>query len=109
MYFLEGTFEIEDYNTTSYMYECVAPLRALLLQKTAPAKYKKVSFARLFYFTIIPSTFILKFIRLRVIIKFFFYQLVSLESHVNERKKSEEWNQKVKENVIGVMKKTLGI
>ena len=40
--FLEGYFEIEDYNTTSYMYECIAPLRALLKQKTAPKKYKKV-------------------------------------------------------------------
>ena len=44
--FTEGTFEIDDYNTTCYMYECVAPLRALLKQKTAPKKYKKVSFAQ---------------------------------------------------------------
>ena len=42
---LEGTFEIEDYNSTCYLYECVAALRALLLQKTAPTKYKKVKWA----------------------------------------------------------------
>ena len=39
----EGTFEIDDYNSTCYLYECVAALRALLLQKTAPSKYKKVN------------------------------------------------------------------
>ena len=40
----EGTFEIDDYQSNSYMYECVAPLRAIMLQKTAPTKFKKVSF-----------------------------------------------------------------
>ena len=38
----EGTFEIEDYGKPCYLYECIAPLRALFMQKTAPAKFKKV-------------------------------------------------------------------
>ncbi len=38
----EGTFEIESYDSPCYLYECIAPLRALLLQKTAPAKFAKV-------------------------------------------------------------------
>ena len=38
----EGTFEIEDYGKSCYLYECIAPLRALFMQKTAPAKFKKV-------------------------------------------------------------------
>ncbi len=38
----EGTFEIDDYDSPCYLYECVAPLRALLLQKTNVGKFKKV-------------------------------------------------------------------
>jgi len=38
----EGTFEIEDYGKSCYLYECIAPLRALFMQKTAPAKFKKI-------------------------------------------------------------------
>ena len=38
----EGTFEIEDYQNSCYLYECLAPLRALMTQKTAPSKYKKI-------------------------------------------------------------------
>ena len=38
----EGTFEIDDYGKPCYLYECIAPLRALFMQKTAPAKFKKV-------------------------------------------------------------------
>ena len=38
----EGTFEIDDYGKPCYLYECVAPLRALFLQKSAPLKFKKV-------------------------------------------------------------------
>ena len=39
----EGRFEIEDFTSPCYIYECVAPLRTLLLQKTSPKKFKKVS------------------------------------------------------------------
>ncbi len=39
----EGFFEIDDYTQPCYLYECIAPLRALMLQKTAPKKYKEVS------------------------------------------------------------------
>ena len=52
----EGTFEIDDYNSTCYLYECIAALRALLLQKTAPSKYKKVKSKatnNIFYFLIL--------------------------------------------------------
>ena len=38
----EGTFEIDDYGKPCYLYECVAPLRALFMQKSAPHKFKKV-------------------------------------------------------------------
>ena len=41
---IEAPFEIEDYTTTCYLYECVAPLKALMLQKTAPSKFRKVIF-----------------------------------------------------------------
>ena len=40
--FSEGRFEIENYQDHCYIYECVSPLRVLLMQKTAPKKYKKV-------------------------------------------------------------------
>lgn len=38
----EARFDVDDYFVPCYLYECVAPLRALLLQKTAPGKFKKV-------------------------------------------------------------------
>ncbi len=38
----EGTFEIDAYDAPCYLYECVAPLRALLMQKSAPTKFKKL-------------------------------------------------------------------
>jgi len=71
----EATFEIEEYFKINYMYECIIVLRALLLQKQAPAKWKK---------------------------------LMSLESHFEERKGTESWT-RTQENIIDVMKKTLGI
>jgi len=36
----EATFEIDDYSEPCYLYECLLVLRALLLQKSAPQKYK---------------------------------------------------------------------
>ena len=39
---LEGTFEIDSYDEASYMYEGIAALRALMMQRTAPTKYKKI-------------------------------------------------------------------
>ena len=71
----DAQFEIEDYDQYSYMYECIIVLRALLLQKTNPTKYKA---------------------------------LISLESHMEDRRGTEIW-QKTQENVIDVMKKTLGV
>jgi len=71
----DAQFEIEDYDQYSYMYECIIVLRALLLQKTNPTKYKA---------------------------------LMSLESHMEDRRGTEIW-QKTQENVIDVMKKTLGV
>ena len=91
----EATFEIEEYYKHSYMsefnlfriilgiddnnnnprYECIIVLRALLLQKQSPAKYKA---------------------------------LMSLESHLEERRGTEAWT-KTQETVVDVMKKTLGI
>jgi len=71
----EAKFEIDEYFQPSYLYECIIVMRALLLQKTAPSKYKA---------------------------------LMSLESHNEERRGTPAWN-KVKETVIDVMKKTLGI
>ena len=105
-FILEGTFEIDDYNTTSYMYECIAPMRALLLQKTAPTKYKKV----LWIFSISQRVTFqnLHYLLIRLEIFILFQQILSLESHLKERKKSEDWIKKTTENVIGVMKKTLG-
>jgi len=38
----EGRFEIDDYSVPCYLYECIGPLRVLLMQKTNPKKYKKV-------------------------------------------------------------------
>ncbi len=39
----EATFEIEGgYDSPCYLYECVSPLRALLLQRTSPARFSKV-------------------------------------------------------------------
>jgi len=71
----EAQFEVEDYNKFSYLYECIIVLRALLLQKQSPSKYKA---------------------------------LMSLESHVAERRDTEAWT-RTQENVVDVMKKTLGI
>ena len=71
----EAQFEVEDYHKYNYMYECIIVLRALLLQKQSPAKYKS---------------------------------LMSLESHLEERRGTEAWT-KTQENIIDVMKKTLGI
>ena len=71
----EASFEIEDYHKYNYMYECIIVLRALLLQKQSPAKYRA---------------------------------LMSLESHVEERRGTEVWT-RTQENIIDVMKKTLGI
>jgi hypothetical protein len=71
----EGRFEIEDYQSHCYIYECVSPLRVLLMQKTAPKKYKKI---------------------------------MALESHIKLRKGTEAYA-KAQENVIDVMKKTLGV
>ena len=45
--FSEGRFEIEDYTSPCYIYEAIAPLRVLLMQKTAPKKYKKVNTGKL--------------------------------------------------------------
>ena len=36
----EAQFEIEEYYQPCYLYECIIVMRALLLQKSAPAKYK---------------------------------------------------------------------
>ena len=41
--FLEAVFEIENFGEACYLYECIAPMRALFMQKTAPTKYKKVA------------------------------------------------------------------
>ena len=71
----QAQFEIEEYFKPSYMYECIIVLRALLLQKQSPAKYKA---------------------------------LMSLESHIEERRGTEVWV-KTQENVIDIMKKSLGI
>ena len=71
----EAQFEIEEYFKPSYMYECIIVLRALLLQKQSPAKYKA---------------------------------LMSLESHIEERRGTDVW-MKTQENVIDIMKKSLGI
>ena len=38
----EARFEIEDYSEQCYLYECINVLRALMLQKTAPNKYKQL-------------------------------------------------------------------
>lgn len=38
----EGRFEIDDYTSTCYLYECVGAMRTLLMQKTAPKKFKKI-------------------------------------------------------------------
>jgi len=71
----EGRFEIESYQDHCYIYECVGPLRVLLMQKTSPKKYKKI---------------------------------MTLESH-NKLRKGTEAYAKAQENVIDVMKKTLGV
>lgn len=71
----EGTFEIESYEEPSYMYEGIAALRALMMQRTAPTKYKKI---------------------------------LSLESHLELRRGKPEW-QRCQNNVVDVLKKTLGI
>jgi len=36
----DAQFEIEEYYQPSYLYECIIVMRTLLLQKSAPAKYK---------------------------------------------------------------------
>ena len=71
----DAQFEIEDYDQYSYMYECIIVLRALLLQRTNPTKYKA---------------------------------LMSMESHMEERRGTEIWK-RTQENVVDVMKKTLGV
>jgi len=38
----EGRFEIENYGEACYLYEGIGALRALMTQKTAPSKYKKI-------------------------------------------------------------------
>jgi len=38
----EAKFEIESYTEPCYLYECVNVMRALLMQKTSPAKYKQL-------------------------------------------------------------------
>lgn len=38
----EATFEIDTYGEPCYLYECLLALRALLFQKTAPNKYKRL-------------------------------------------------------------------
>ena len=64
-----------DDNKNNSRYECIIVLRALLLQKQSPAKYKA---------------------------------LMSLESHLEERRGTEAWT-KTQETIVDVMKKTLGI
>jgi len=71
----DAKFEVEDYESPSYLYECVLALRVLLLQKAAPNKYKA---------------------------------LMSLESHIDERRGTSIWD-RVQERVVDVMKKTLGV
>ena len=71
----EGRFEIEDFTVPCYLYESVAPMRVLLMQKSAPKKYKKIK---------------------------------TLESHLKQRKGTEGY-EKAQENVVDVMKKTLGM
>jgi len=71
----DAKFEIDEYYQPCYLYECIIVMRTLLLQKSAPAKYKA---------------------------------FMSLESHNEERRGTPAWN-KVKETIIDVMKKTLGI
>jgi len=72
---VDAKFEIDEYFQPCYLYECIVVLRALMLQKSAPSKYKT---------------------------------LMSLESHLEERRGTPAW-EKVQETVVGVMKKTLGI
>ena len=36
----DAQFEIDEYYQPSYLYECIIVMRTLLLQKSAPAKYK---------------------------------------------------------------------
>jgi len=36
----DAQFEIDEYFQPCYLYECITPLRALMLQKTAPSKWK---------------------------------------------------------------------
>jgi len=38
----DAKFEIDSYTEPCYLYECINVMRALLLQKTSPAKYKKL-------------------------------------------------------------------
>lgn len=71
----EAQFEIDEYYQPCYLYECIIVMRALLLQKSAPAKYKA---------------------------------LMSMESHIEERRGTPAWA-KIQETVVDVMKKTLGI
>jgi len=71
----QATFEIDEYFKPCYLYECIIVLRAILLQKTNPAKYKT---------------------------------MMSLESHMEDRRGTKAWD-RIQETVVGVMKKTLGI
>ena len=59
----------------SYLYECIGPLRVLVMQKTSLKKFKKI---------------------------------MKMESHLKARKGTEQYR-KTQENVIDVMKKTLGL
>jgi len=70
----EAQFEIESFNEPCYLYECIIIMRALLLQRTAPQKYKA---------------------------------LMSMQSHVEERKGTKIW-EAVQERIVDVMKKTFG-
>ena len=36
----EATFEIDEFFEPCYLYECITPLRALMLQKSNPKKWK---------------------------------------------------------------------
>ena len=81
-----------------YLYECITPLRALMLQKTAPSKWK-----------------VQKKIQLQIHPKskeqshyFASQTLMKMESHIDERRGTQAW-EKTQATVVDVMKKTLGI
>ena len=84
----EASFEIDDYFQPCYLYECITPLRALMLQKSNPKKWKVRSRPPS---NLTPSQALMK-----------------MESHLEERRGTAAW-EKVQETVVGVMKKTLGV